>query len=56
MESVVTVEDPAAYSKPWNVTLHFEYLPNTEIIEDVCENEQDIKHMPREMTFWPVNM
>jgi len=47
LESIVTIEDPTAYSKPRNVTLHFEYLPNTEIIEDVCENEQDIKHMPK---------
>jgi hypothetical protein len=47
LESLVTIEDPTAYSKPWNVTLHFEYYPNTEIIEDVCENEADVKHMPR---------
>ena len=46
LESIVTIDDPASYRKPWDVTLHFDYLPNTEIIEDVCENEQDIKHIP----------
>lgn len=46
LESLVTIDDPTSYRKPWNVTLHFDYLPNTEIIEDVCENEADIKHMP----------
>ena len=46
LESVVTIDDPAAYSKPWSVTEHFELLPNTELFEDICENEQDVRHMP----------
>jgi hypothetical protein len=48
LESVVTIDDPAAYSKPWSVTEHFELLPNTELFEDICENEKDIRHMPGE--------
>ena len=47
LESVVTIEDPTAYTKPWTVTEHFDFFPNTELIENVCENEKDIRHMPR---------
>ncbi|HWE05667.1 MAG TPA: hypothetical protein VG274_03095, partial [Rhizomicrobium sp.] len=47
LELAVTIDDPTSYTKPWSVTEHFDYLPNTEIIEDVCENEQDVKHMPK---------
>jgi hypothetical protein len=42
----VTVDDPKAYTKPWkSVTVHFELLPDTELIEHLCENEKDAPHL-----------
>jgi hypothetical protein len=46
LEAAVTIEDPTAYAKPWTVTEHFQLFPNTELIENICENEKDIRHMP----------
>jgi hypothetical protein len=42
LEVEVTFNDPKAYTKPWTVTVPFVLLPDTEIIENVCENEKDI--------------
>ena len=36
-----TIDDPKAYVKPWNVTMSFDLLPDTELIEHLCENEKD---------------
>jgi hypothetical protein len=42
----VTIDDPKAYTKPWTVTVHQHILLDTEIIEFVCqENEQDSPHL-----------
>jgi hypothetical protein len=46
LETQVTIDDPSAYKKPWSVTERFELLPDTELIESVCENERDVRHMP----------
>ena len=40
-----TIDDPKAYQKPWNVTLAFDLLPDTELIEHICENERDAGHI-----------
>jgi len=42
LEIEFTFNDPKSYTKPWSVTVPFELLPDTEIIENVCENEKDI--------------
>ena len=39
------VEDPAAYTKPWGGSLVLNYIPDTELIEYICENEKDLPHM-----------
>jgi hypothetical protein len=36
-----TIDDPKAYRKPWMVTMAFDLLPDTELIEHICENEID---------------
>jgi len=36
----LTVDDPKAYTKPWSVDIGFVLLPDTELIEDICENEK----------------
>jgi len=41
----VTIDDPKAYTKPWTVTIPWEYLPDTELLDWVCENEQDYQHL-----------
>lgn len=42
----VTVDDPKAYTKPWTVNLELTSMPDTELIEYVCdEDEKDYKHL-----------
>ena len=45
MEIEFTFDDPKAYTKPWTVKVPFELMPDTELLEYVCENERDAKHM-----------
>lgn len=45
MEIQVTIDDSKAYTKPWSFTLKFQIMPDTELIEDVCENEKDSGHL-----------
>jgi len=46
MEMEVTIDDPKAYTKPWKSTiLRFGLLPDTELIEQLCENEKDAPHL-----------
>ena len=48
MDVRVTVNDPKMYSRPFTITLHQRLLPDTDLLESICaENEQDWKHMPR---------
>ena len=42
-----TIDDPKAYSKPWTVTEDVHLLPDTELLEFICnENNLDVKHLP----------
>jgi len=41
----VTIDDPKAYTKPWSMNLKFEYVPDTDLIEDICDNEKDTSHI-----------
>jgi hypothetical protein len=46
MDMNVHIEDPKAYPKPWDAaTVHFKLLPDMDLIEHLCENEQDAKHL-----------
>ncbi|HEV3331153.1 MAG TPA: hypothetical protein VG096_09245 [Bryobacteraceae bacterium] len=46
LEIQVTVDDPKAYSKPWTVTLRQRIVVDTELIDEIClENEQSLQHM-----------
>ena len=46
LDIVITIDDPKAYTKPWTVTEAFKYLPDTELLEYVCnENNKDVKHL-----------
>lgn len=37
LEVEITVDDPEAYTAPWSVTQTMHYLPDTELIEHICE-------------------
>ncbi len=42
----VTIDDPKAYTKPWTMTVYQRILPDTELIEFVCgENERSDAHL-----------
>jgi hypothetical protein len=42
----VTIDDPKAYTKPWTVNLPLTLLPDTELLEYVCnENNKDLEHL-----------
>jgi hypothetical protein len=46
LEIKVTVDDPRAYTKPWTVTLKQRIVVDTDLIDEIClENEQFIKHV-----------
>jgi hypothetical protein len=47
MNLEITIDDPKAYSKPWTVTEDVHLLPDTELLEFICnENNLDVKHLP----------
>jgi hypothetical protein len=42
----VTIDDPQAYTKPWTVKLAWRLIPDTDLIESICEeNSKDLPHM-----------
>ncbi len=46
LEVGVTVDDPKAYTKSWTVTLHQRLALNTELVDEIClENEKSMQRM-----------
>jgi hypothetical protein len=46
MDLQITLEDPKAYRKPWTIAVKVDYVPDTELLEYVCnENEKDAHHL-----------
>jgi len=42
----IVIDDPKTYTRPWSVTLPYELLPDTELLEYICtENEKDLRHL-----------
>ena len=41
MELQVTIDDPKAYKKPWTAHIGWELMPDTDLLDWVCENEKD---------------
>ena len=42
----VTIDDPKAYTRPWDVRLSWDLQPDTDLIESICEeNNRDLPHM-----------
>jgi hypothetical protein len=47
MDIQITIDDPKAYTKPWTVTEEVHLLPDTELFEFICnENNRDLEHLP----------
>ena len=47
MNIQITIDDPKAYTKPWTENIRFQIAADTEMLEDVCDNELDANHYPR---------
>ena len=46
LEVTITVDDPKAYTKPWTVTLNQKIVVDSDLIDEVClENEQSLQHL-----------
>jgi hypothetical protein len=46
MQIDITIDDPKSYTRPWTVTIPKTLIPDSDLIEYVCaENEKDVKHM-----------
>jgi hypothetical protein len=46
LEIEITVDDPKAFTKPWTVKLNQRLMPDTELIEFVCqENNRSLSHL-----------
>ena len=44
MELQVTIDDSKAYTKPWTISIQLSLMPDTDLIEDMCDNEKDARH------------
>ena len=45
MEMQVTIDDPQTYVAPFTATVRLDLQPDTELLEDICENERDTAHI-----------
>jgi hypothetical protein len=45
MDFEMTIEDPAVFTRPFTVKTERLLAPDTDLLEDVCENERDRIHM-----------
>ena len=48
MDVQITIDDPKAYVEPWTVKFHWELLPDTELLDWVCENNKYFDLIPKE--------
>jgi hypothetical protein len=47
MDLRITIDDPKAYTRPWTVTQEVHLLPDSELLEFICnENNRDVAHLP----------
>ena len=46
MDITVTIDDKKAYTRPWDVKMGWTLIPDTDVIESICEeNSKDLPHM-----------
>jgi hypothetical protein len=47
MDVQITVDDGKAYTRPWTITEQVHLLTDTDLLEDICnENNRDLSHLP----------
>jgi hypothetical protein len=44
LEIRITIDDPKAYTRPWTISARFDLMPDTELIENICE-DKDTPHL-----------
>jgi hypothetical protein len=45
MDIQIMIDDPKVYTKPWTITENPHLLPDTELLEYICEeNNRDVGH------------
>ena len=48
MDVHITIDDPGAYTRPWDVTLPLALAPDTELLEYICnENNKYFEIIPK---------
>jgi hypothetical protein len=48
MDVEMTIDDAKTYTKPVTILVHYRLVPDTELIESFCnENEKDLAHFPK---------
>jgi hypothetical protein len=45
MHYEATIDDPGAYSKPWTTSWNMLFHPGTELLDYICVNNPDLRHM-----------
>ena len=48
MDVQITIADPKAYTKPWTVSFNWELMPDTDLLDWVCENNKYFDVLPKE--------
>ncbi len=43
----ITIDDPKAYTRPWTVSFGWELMPDTELLDWVCENNKYFDIIPQ---------
>jgi hypothetical protein len=51
MEFDITIDDPKAFTKPFTIKTQRTLQPDTDILEDVCENERSRAHFTIDTSF-----
>jgi hypothetical protein len=46
MNLTLTVDDPKFYTKPWNVVLSYDFMPDADLFEDMCDNNKWVARPP----------
>ena len=44
MDIQITIDDSKAYERPWSANARFELVPDSELLESICENEKDYEN------------
>jgi hypothetical protein len=46
MNITLTIDDPKSYTKPWNVALSYDLMADSDLYEDMCDNNKWVPRPP----------